>query len=899
MKSVGPGPVKYTSCRPSEGGKPACRLGTQCRSVEIRGLGLDSVALNRAHGLPVSPPLHNTSYDYFVIMESPDFIDDKVGSIGHGKSIGKLIEFVDRAGVPQDKVFLTYLVRCLPPKRKPTVQEIKACIPHIKKEIETYNPKVILTLGNTPLRLFNLHNIGGINAARGRSYRKTLSNGDDKVTSTKKWTVIPTLDPGVFFHRPDKKLEVRVVEDYRAAKNLVDSGLQHWRREEYAVNNYELIGSFEALEKLIEHIKEHKFFAFDTESRSLPWYREPLICLSFCTPDYRTFIVPIYKHDPWGLDWKLKSFWTPSMFNKKVGFPGDEPDDWENLGNVLGMAGGVKVLHKLKEVFEDPTIRKAAHNMKYDMNVLRRHGDIRVQGELFDTLLMHHILFEHKPHDLEYLADLEFEVGDYSKLIKQIVGRGKKLKQTYDNIPDDILWKYAATDAEMCMRLAARYHAQLLAKPHLWNLYKAEAEQSIHTLAEAEWRGSLLDENVIDELLKEYKKDQDRLLMEMRKVTNPEFNPLSHDQVAKEIRKAGYGDKIEDAKKAKGYDTSKDVLADLRRDLDVADKVLKYRTNDKMIKTYLVNAKNDIDDDYRIRISFLIHGTETGRLSCRFLHQIPRVDKQRIAAGLHNMRDMFIAPPGSKIVYLDYSQIELRILAYLAQDEYMLKLFAEDADIHTITAAAILGIEPEDVVEFNRQNCGKNVNFGLSYGSQGYQLVKKGEWEDDDGIRRPITWHMLRRGMARFNEQFPGVAAYPEVVVNEALMNGGTYVSSFGRERRMGARLNDQDEYVRKAAERELVNFTIQSPAGAVTTRTLNLVHSKLRDTNVNEDDAFLVNTVHDSGAWEVKDYLVDWFTKSLKILAERPIAQLGGLSFPVDIGVGQSWSEAEANAKI
>jgi DNA polymerase-1 len=560
----------------------------------------------------------------------------------------------------------------------------------------------------------------------------------------------------------------------------------------------------------------------------------------------------------------------------------------------------------LKSLFENPTIGKAAHNIKYDINVIRYWLDIRVKGFFFDTMLMHHILDENPPHDLETLADIEFGTGDYSASKRSITGQGKNLLKTYDHVPDEILWPYAALDAECVYRLCEVYYARLQEKPHLWKLYCEETELAIRTLAKAEWHGSLISTEVVTNLKKEYEEKQESLLIEMRKIVPPkpecpdfEFNPMSTQQVRDAFISLGFLTEIEDKHSPNGYNTSKEVLAKLKEQgVDLADYILQYRTNRKILSTYLETALNDLDDDGRSRYSWMLHGTTSGRLSCRFLHQIPRANDQRREAGQLNLRDMFIVPKGYKYVYFDYSQIELRVLALLANDENMLSMFANDEDIHAATAACILSCNPSEVSKFNRQ-LGKMFNFGLAYGSEGHQLVKAGEWEDDEGTRYPVTWDMVKLGKARFKQLFPALVDYLETTPDLARMNAGVLITPLGRERRLGSKLNDRQEGIRKQAEREAVNFVIQSTAGAITIRTLNAVHQIIEDfierKLLAEEDIVLINTVHDSGAWEVREDLVEWFNGVLKETAEKEVAQLQNYSFPCDMGVGDNWTEAEA----
>jgi DNA polymerase-1 len=274
---------------------------------------------------------------------------------------------------------------------------------------------------------------------------------------------------------------------------------------------------------------------------------------------------------------------------------------------------------------------------------------------------------------------------------------------------------------------------------------------------------------------------------------------------------------------------------------------------------------------------------------------------KRIEDGKGNLRDMFIVAPGYKLVYGDYSQIELVTLAIQSGDNEMLEVFKSGVDIHKATAAAFLECELDEVVEFNR-SIGKNVNFGRVYGStDGWSLMKL-TYMDMNGKERPITEAMVKRGFASLDDRFPSAARYFTDTVNEISSNNGLYTTRFGRMKRMTGTMNSPNEWARKEAERQAVNGSIQSPANSVTVRCLTGVDAHLIDLiekgEMTEEEIFLILTVHDSGAWEVKDHHVEWFVPKVKEIASRKVPELDDFQFTMKVGVGDSWSEAELNAK-
>ena len=854
------------SCKTSLGGTPACKLGVLSSHVQLYG---DTLAC-----VPTHQPSAPSKHKIMVIVKAPDMKDRM--SIGEGRNVQKLMDLCTLATIDPRDIYVTGLVKCAPPKRNPSVQEVKACMGHLADELMHVDPEVIILMGSDALRAFNLMGQGGVNALHGKVMELVFPHNDDMKQTFK---VVVTTDPNALYMNPDPKLEGTMIKDLRVAKAAVEGDLIC---DTAADTSYKLIENMDDLEWMVEKIQERGMFAFDTETRGLPWSKEPMICMQFTwgydpkAIEPMTAVLPVYNHDPDGKDWKLKKTWNKNDRDT--------------------------IVRMLKVIFEDENIPKAAHNIKFDMCVIRKHLDgIIIKGFLFDTMLMHHLLWEHPPHDLEYLSDLELSTGDYSKELHKITGRGKVLINTYDCVPDHLMWKYGSKDSENVYRLLCIYFPRLQAKPHLWALYQDEVHPFLRTLFKAEWYGCLLSHDVIDTLTDEFEKESATLITKIKAETWPEFNPGSSADVSVAIKNAGYWSDIEDKRRAKGYTTNKAKLLKLAPKFPLVSDILRFRTLTKLTGTYMNNAKLLANGDGRARIGVMIHGTVNGRVAVPFLHQIPRLDLLRIKKGLGNLRDMFIARPGYKIVYGDYSQIELVTLAIRAGDKDMLEVFKSGVDIHAATAAAFLDVPLDQVSEFNR-SIGKNINFGRVYGSiDGYALMKL-SYQNLDGDERPITEAMVRRGFASLDERFPAAATYFQDTVAEISAKQGTHITCFGREKHMGTTLCSGNEWMRKEAERQAVNGSIQSPANSVTVRTLNAVDAYLIDLIISgeltEDEIFLILTVHDSGAWETKEDHIEWFVPKLKEIAGRKVPQLDDFQFTMKVGVGDSWSEAELNAK-
>lgn len=876
-----------------------------CTSIQVSGQPASSVEQTHELGQKYLAPMRPVGpgqYDLMVIGDIPSVDDDKMDMVWADSSGEAIIEFLKKAGHDLDKVWMTKIVKCRPRVRgrKPTVKEINTCRDtYLRKEIELIQPKVVILVGAQTLRAFNLIGLGSLNTIRGRVFDVKFPGWDDGPT----FKVIPTLNPATFFFRPNPKLMARIGHDYVIAKQLLDGK----EATEHFVPKYHLIDTPEKLKWLQEKLLGTSLFGWDTESCKLGFRKAPVICYQFAWgwEEDQCAVLPMYLHDP------------------------DAPKEQEyHLKEGFGAKNEELVTQFMRKVFLTPHISKAAHYHKYDVNVLRWGYGIKIEGFLFDTWTMKHLMDEVPPSDLEFLCDLEFAWGDYAAAKRKITGSGKKLKATYDKVPDEILWPYAATDALGTYRLACVYAQRLQQRPNLWTFHQVESEPIIRSLAKAEYKGAFVDPEVLDLLSQRFEKEQKSLLTRMRgAISKPDFNPSSNPQVLQAFFDMGVSDvELEDNKAASGYSANKKKLNDLvEAEVEpastFASNIMTYRNRTKMISTYITNCRDDMDTDGRVRYSWVIAGPVTGRLSCRFFHQIPKIDEDMVMYGPPGedgkptyvpfdqrkkdkrvvMRDMFIAPPGYKYVYGDFSQIELRILAIIARDLEMMGVLSS-GDLHRVTAFEFLRTVWEDLTEsgvskFNRTEVGKRINFGLAYGSEGHALVKTGKWMDWNGVERNFTWDMLNAGMKAWKERFKGVGEFIDLTPDLVRGFGGTATNVFGRERHFGPLLNHYNDYERGKAERECINFFIQSVAAAITNRTIIAVDKMLEEHNIPEGVVCLVNTVHDSVAYEVKDEYVDWFMEALKVVSQIPYPELENQVFKIDCGYGVNWTDAEMAA--
>jgi DNA polymerase-1 len=799
-----------------------------------------------------------------------------------GDAAQVLVALLHNAQFDPDHTYITSFAKCVPPPgRKVASSEYSACRRHLEYELHKYQPLVVILLGSEAMRVFNLQGSGGITSIHGTAYDTEYPHWSDKKepnynANAPLFKVIPTFTPKQFLATGNPKYKNLIQEDLNKARGLLADNVTI--NNAYYKADFKVIETEADLQEMVRVVKENKVFAFDTESPDLHFMTSPLMLLQISCGIGKTWVLPLYQHNPThdpnvaGTPWMLKPVWSNGRRDMATSY--------------------------LRQIFEDETIAKCAHNFKYDLNVIKRHLGIAINGWLWDTAIMHHILHTTPPHGLKELADMEFFVGNYEGPVREIVGYGRTLLKTYDWVPDSILWQYGATDAEVTYRLLELYFPDFTRKQNFLKLYTEESLPAIRTLADAEWNGNHLNVPNIQALGKGMDEEMETLLVECREMTHASFSPTSPDDVAEAMINRGHRDLILNPKKVKGMSTDKNVLLKIEEKGDpLAAKIVRYRNRKKFRGTYVDRALNEIDPDGRVRYGFNPTGTVSGRLTCTFLHQLPRSDKDDVKAGRLVMRDMIDEIDDFVLYYADYSQIELRVFAQQTGEQALLDVLLDPkGDVHRFTAAAALGIQPHQVSDFNRQAIGKPMNFGIIYGSEGASLAKL-EYEDPTtGKRRLVGEDMAYALVKNYRARYPKIDQYLRDTPDLARMRGSKVLTPFGREIFIPD-LNNKEVWKRAEAERSATNVSIQSPAGAVAIRTMCFVKQVLDDLTIGPEYVRLVCSVHDSITYGIHKSMVEWFDGVFKPIAQRPIPELGNMVFPVNTGFGHTWAEAERAA--
>lgn len=523
------------------------------------------------------------------------------------------------------------------------------------------------------------------------------------------------------------------------------------------------------------------------------------------------------------------------------------------------------VVNRIKGILEDQNIQKTGHNIKYDDIVLRNEG-IHVRGIAFDTMLASYLLNPNKSnHNLtdaamEYLAIKKLSFSD-------VAGKGVK---DFSEVPVEAASAYSGEDAAVTLKLKNRF-VPLLGKEGLTELFHGLEMPLIEVLADMEIAGVKIDVPLMDVFSKKLEKELASIEQRIYFIAGEEFNINSPKQLQEVLfEKLG----LRPTKKTKtGYSTNIDVLEQLALVHELPREIIEYRGLSKLKSTYvdalprLVNKKTG-----RIHTSFNQTITATGRLSSSDpnLQNIPIRGEWG-----KRIREAFIAEEGHLLLSSDYSQIELRVLAHMSQDEGFIEVFNHDGDIHTRTACELFGVKPESVTTEMRRSA-KTVNFGIVYGISPYGLSQQLGIPPDEA-RYYIDTYFARHS---------GIKKYMDTLIQEAAETG--YVSTLYKRKRAIPELKSSNRNIRQLGERLAINSPVQGSAADIIKVSMINIWRRLGREGLNTR---MLLQVHDELLFEVPEGEKDTVMHLVKEEMENAIS----LSVPlkVDIGIGRNWGEA------
>lgn len=599
---------------------------------------------------------------------------------------------------------------------------------------------------------------------------------------------------------------------------------------------YETILDQQRLDHWLQQLREAPLFAFDTETTSQYAQQAELVGVSFAVEPHRAAYVPL-AHSYMG---------APRQLDRD------------------------QVLGQLKPLLEDPTRPKLAQNAKYDINVLAHYG-VEVRGMAFDSMLESYVLDSTATrHDMDSLALKYLGIG--TTRFEDIAGKGAK-QLTFDQIALEQAAPYAAEDADITLRLHRTLWPRLQETGALASVFQDIEMPLVPVLARIERTGALVDARLLGEHSRELGEKMVALERQAFELAGEEFNLGSPKQLSAILYEKQGLPVL--AKTAKGQpSTAESVLAELADQGHALPQVImQHRTLSKLKSTYTDRLPEQINPRTgRIHTSYHQAVTATGRLSSSDpnLQNIPI----RTAEG-RRIRQAFIAPAGYRIMAADYSQIELRIMAHLAQDEGLLDAFRQGLDVHRATAAEVFGVSLEEVTADQRRSA-KAINFGLIYGMSAFGLAKQ------IGVDRKQSQDYIDRYFARY----PGVLRYMENTRAQAADKG--YVETLFGRRLYLPEIHSKNQAMRKGAERTAINAPMQGTAADIIKRAMIEVDAWLQDSGL---DARVVMQVHDELVLEVREDLIDQVSTGL----QQRMSAAASLDVPllVETGVGNNWDEA------
>ena len=619
---------------------------------------------------------------------------------------------------------------------------------------------------------------------------------------------------------------------------------------------YELVQTVEALEQWVADAVQQGLVAIDTETTSLNQTQAELVGMSLCLQPGKACYIPLGHIAP------------------------GSTSPLDLLGHADSTAGQPRqipfntALDRLRPLLADSGVLKVGHNIKYDMVVLERYG-VPVRP-VDDSMLLSYVLEGGlHGHGMDELA--QRYLGHTTITFKEVAGIGKS-QVTFDQVPLDKALDYAAEDAEVTFRLHQMLKPRLI-EEHLVAVYETLERPLIPVLTAMEQRGIKVDVPQLKQVSQEFAQRLHDLEQEIHRLAGKTFNVGSPKQLGEilfEDLKLGEGQKS----KAGSYGTGADVLESLAAQGHILpEKVLEWRHLEKLRSTYADALLHQINPHTnRVHTSYAMASAATGRLSSTDpnLQNIPiRTEEGR------KIRKAFVAEPGHQLVSLDYSQIELRLLAHMADIPVLKQAFWDGQDIHALTASQVFGI-PLDQLDSATRRKAKAINFGIIYGISPFGLARQLGIEQSEAASYIKTYF----------ERYPGIQEYMERTKQFCREHG--YVQTlFGRRCHVPG-IHDKNPARRNFSERAAINAPLQGTAADILKRAMIRVPPALTQHGLMEK-AHMLLTVHDELLFEVHESVIKETGSLIQTVMESATLPAVKLSIPltVDVGQGHSWDAA------
>ncbi len=593
--------------------------------------------------------------------------------------------------------------------------------------------------------------------------------------------------------------------------------------------DYQLVETEYELEELIKKLESAKEFTFDTETSSLDPHEADIVGISFCTEKNKAFFV----HAP-------KEY-----------------------------AQAKELLNKFKPALENPQIKKIGQNLKYDLTILRYYG-IKVQGQLFDTMIAHSLISPELKHNMDYLAETYL---NYKTIhIDELIGKKGATQRNMAELPAMKIKDYAAEDADITHQLKEIF-APKIKDNELIKIFEEVEMPLVSVLTEMEYNGVIIDKKFLDDYKQQLIEKTIETEKKIYELSGAQFNIGSPKQLGDILfKKLKISDKPK-LTKTKQFATDEAELLKYQDKHPIVDQILNYRSLSKLISTYvdalpkLINEKTG-----RIHTSFNQTVTVTGRLSSNNpnLQNIPiRTSEGR------EIRKAFIPSEGCIFIDADYSQVELRLMAHLSQDPNMLEAFQNGIDIHTQTAAKVFNVPLVEVKPEMRYQA-KTANFAMIYGSSAFGLSRN----------LNISASEAKTLIDNYFATYPKVKEFMDRQIKEA--RDTEIVTTLMGRKRVLKEINSRNSLIRSNAEHNAINTPIQGSAADIIKMAMIKIQSRIQEEGLKTK---MLLQVHDELLFEVPVDEKDKVTEMIKAEMEGAVS----LSVPleVDISSGINWSEA------
>ncbi len=595
-------------------------------------------------------------------------------------------------------------------------------------------------------------------------------------------------------------------------------------------HDYYLIETEKDAETLARKIATQDFFCFDTETTGTDAISAQIVGLS----------IALREHEAW-----------------YVAMPKEKE-------------GKQRMLEIFRSVFENPSTLKIGQNIKYDILILGNYG-IQVEGPLFDTMIAHYLIQPELHHNMDYLA--EIYLGYKTVHIEELIGEKGRGQKNMADLSPSAVYEYACEDADVTLQLKSILEKEL-EKDGTTPLFRDVEMPLVSVLAYMERNGAMIDPNALAETSRHFTERMENLEKQIyQEAGGTPFNILSPKQVGDILfDRMKIVDKPKKTKTGQ-YVTSEDVLESLRAEHKIVDLILQYRGLKKLLGTYvdalpqLVNPATG-----KIHTSYNQTVTATGRLSSSNpnLQNIPVRDEDG-----KEVRKAFIPEPGCKFFSADYSQIELRIMAHLSQDQNMIEDFKLGHDIHAATAAKVFHKKIDDVTKSERSKA-KTANFGIIYGISAFGLAQR------MGVSRTEAKELIEN----YFKTYSGIKNYMDRSIEEARAKG--YIETILKRKRYLPDINSHNATVRGFAERNAINAPIQGSAADIIKIAMIAIYRRFREENIKST---MILQVHD----ELNFNVVPGEEEKVQNIVIEEMQKAWPMSVPLiaDCGWGNNWLEA------